>query len=189
MKILMIGNSFTFFHKMPKIVANICGAEVESNVKGGAYLAEQLNPETQLGAKFKELIETKKWDYVVIQEQSNAPALKKDRFQESADKLCKIIRENGAKPVFYATWAYKKDTEMLDSTGLDYDTMFKMMYDSYHEAASRNNALIADVGKAFYELSEFLNLYEPDAFHPSEAGSSIAAAIISKTILQEEAKK
>ncbi len=189
MKILMLGNSFTFFHKMPMILANLCNAEVTSNLRGGARLSEQLNPETELGAKFANLIETEKWDYVVLQEQSNAPALKKESFQSSADKLCEIIKSHGAKPVFYATWAYKKDTEMLASTGLDYETMFKLMYESYHEAADRNGAIIADVGKAFFELSEILNLYEPDAYHPSETGSAIAAAVLSKTILEAEQKK
>ena len=33
------------------------------------------------------------------------------------------------------------------------------MYKDYHEAADRNNALVADVGQRFYELSETMDLY------------------------------
>ncbi len=34
---------------------------------------------------------------------------------------------------------------------MDYDEMYQKMYDAYHEAADQNDALIADVGKCFYE--------------------------------------
>ena len=38
------------------------------------------------------------------------------------------------------------------------------MYKDYHEAADRNNALVADVGQRFYELSETMDLYAEYGF-------------------------
>ena len=45
MRILMLGNSFTFFHDMPKMLAAILPAQVVANVRGGAFLADQLRPQ------------------------------------------------------------------------------------------------------------------------------------------------
>ena len=72
MRILMLGNSFTYFNDMPKLLAAITGEEVVSHTRGGAFLSEQLNAETEMGAKTLKALSEEKWDYVVMQEQSMA---------------------------------------------------------------------------------------------------------------------
>ena len=49
MRILMLGNSFTFVNNMPSTLAELTGAEVVQHTRGGARLAEQLNPKTKMG--------------------------------------------------------------------------------------------------------------------------------------------
>ena len=44
MRILMLGNSFTYYNDMPAMLAEITGAEVVQNTRGGARLKEQLSP-------------------------------------------------------------------------------------------------------------------------------------------------
>ena len=56
MRILMLGNSYIFTNDLPSMLAEITGAEVVQNTRGGARLREQLNPETRLGAKALELL-------------------------------------------------------------------------------------------------------------------------------------
>ena len=51
MRILMLGNSFTFTNNMPKMLAELTGAEVVHHTRGGARLSEQLNPNTRLGGR------------------------------------------------------------------------------------------------------------------------------------------
>ena len=63
---------------------------------------------------------------------------------------------------------------------------FCEMYEAYHEAADQNHALIADVGKCFYELADTKELYAEDGCHPSEEGSRIAAEIIADVILKDQ---
>ena len=65
---------------------------------------------------------------------------------------------------------------------LSYDEMAAQMYEAYHEAAARNNALVADVGQRFYELSETQELYAEDGCHPNEAGSRLAAEVITDVL-------
>lgn len=183
MKVLMLGNSFTYFHDMPKMVAALLGEEVDSITRGGAYLYQMLDPTDELHTQVMDAIHRQQWDYIVLQEQSNTPVLKPELFHPSVKKLCEIIRENGAKPVLYASWAYREGSEKLASTGLSYAEMDKAMYESYHKAAEENGALVADVGKAFTELRHWIDPYEKtDDYHPSEAGSVLAAHVIAKVL-------
>ncbi len=185
-RILFLGNSFTYFHDLYLKVAELTGGETKQNVKGGAFLSEQLDVNTDLGKRAAALFKEQKWDYVVLQEQSSGPMLQKERFQSAADELCRIIRENGATPVFYCTWPYRDGSDKLKQTGKTYGEMFVALTESYHEAAERNNALAADVGTAFYNSkTDFL---EPDAFHPNTQGTALAAEVISEVILKDFGK-
>lgn len=184
MRILMLGNSFTFVNEMPQTLAKLTGAEVIHHTRGGARLAEHLNRKTKMGAKTLAAFETEKWDYVVLQEMSNAPVVSRDKFLKSAAQLCEKVRSNGAVPVFYATWAYKKDSDKMNNFHFTYEEMHQLIFQAYHEAAQQNNALIADVGKAFYDRAKTELLYAEDGCHPNEAGSLLAATIIADVILQ-----
>ena len=44
MRILMLGNSYIFTNDLPSMLAEITGAEVIQNTRGGARLREQLYP-------------------------------------------------------------------------------------------------------------------------------------------------
>ena len=44
MRILMLGNSFTYYNDMPRLLSAMTGWEVVSHTRGGARLAEHLNP-------------------------------------------------------------------------------------------------------------------------------------------------
>ena len=108
MRILMLGNSFTTANHMPDMLAELTGGEIVQHTRGGARLADQLNPKTKMGKRTQEALQNEKWDFVILQEMSNGPITSKASFLENAEKLCEKIRENGAKPVFYATWAYQR---------------------------------------------------------------------------------
>lgn len=188
MRILMIGNSFTYYNDMPRILSAMLGEEVVSFTRGGAYLSAHLDAEDEMYQPTHKALSDEKWDYVILQEQSNAPMTKREAFQESAKGLCELIHQNGAKPLLYATWAYKDGTEKLASMGVGYDEMLQGLYDSYHAAAESNHALIADVGLAFRDVRDIVELYCEDAFHPSPAGSVLAAATIA-AVIRKDANK
>jgi len=183
MKVLMLGNSFTHVHNVDALMAGLTGWQVERVTRGGAFLHQMLDPNDELCAQVNEALNSQKWDYVVLQEQSNTPVLRAHLFHPSVQKLCEKIRENGAKPVLYATWAYREGSEKLATTGLSYDEMDQGLYDSYHKAAEDNNALVADVGKAYTAMRHLIDPYDKeDDYHPSEAGALLAAHVIAKTI-------
>ena len=189
MRILMLGNSFTFYNDMPSMLAEITGAEVVHHTRGGARLAEQLNPDTQMGAKTQEALTGESWDYVVLQEMSNGPITYRESFMNSVAELCKKAKAAGATPILYATWTYQKNCSKLEEMGLEYDVMAAQLSEAYHEAADRNEALIAEVGQRFYEQAEKIDLYAEDGQHPSEVGSRLAAETIAAVIATDQEKK
>ena len=65
MRILMLGNSFTFTNNMPQMLADLTGAEVVHHTRGGARLSEQLNSNTRLGNQTQAALQNEQWDYVV----------------------------------------------------------------------------------------------------------------------------
>ena len=184
MRILMLGNSFTYYNDMPKILSAMLDAEVVSITRGGAYLAAHLDPEDELYQQTHKVLE-EKWDYVVLQDQSIGPVAKRESFQQCAGELCRLIHQIGAKPVLYATWAYREGSEKLGNTGLSHQQMLQGLYESYHAAAETSGALTADVGIAFDKVRSVVELYMEDDFHPSAAGSVLAAATIAETIRKD----
>ena len=189
MRILMLGNSFTAANNLPQRLARLTEAEGMAHTRGGARLSEQLNPSTKLGSQTQAALQTEKWDYVVLQEMSHGPITAPGSFFASVERLCRQIRENGAIPVLYATWAYQKGGGKLTAKGWDYDEMAHKLHDAYHKAAQKNHALVADVGQLFYELSAAQDLYAGDGVHPSELGSHIAAETIAAVIHAHKEKQ
>ena len=187
MRILMLGNSFTFTNDMPQMLADLTGAEVTHHARGGARLSEQLNPCTRLGSQTQAALQKEKWDYVVLQEMSHGPLTSPRSFFNSVRLLCQQIRQNGGVPLLYATWAYQKGGDTLTAKGWDYDEMARKLSQAYHRAARENGALLADVGHRFYLLSETQSLYAADGVHPNETGSRIAAETIAAVIRRHEA--
>ena len=183
MKVLMLGNSFTHVHNVDQLMAGLTGWQVKRITRGGAFLYQMIDPEDELSAKVQEAFAREKWDYVVLQEQSNTPELRAHLFHPSVEKLCALIRENGAKPVLYATWAYREGSEKLASTGLSYEEMDRGLCESYHKAGNDNSALVADVGKAYTAMRHLIDPYDKeDDYHPSEVGALLAAHVIAKVI-------
>lgn len=183
MRILMLGNSFTAYNNMPQMVAKLTGAEVRSHTRGGARLAEQFNPQTQMGARTMDALTNEKWDYVVIQAMSKGPIVGNKAYMRNVGRLCQLAREAGARPVIYATWAYQEGSEILAKMKMSYDEMYQALHDAYLVAAEVNDALMADVGTAFAQKHKEIELYDPDGRHPSAEGSWLAARVIADTIL------
>lgn len=181
MRILMLGNSFTFTNDMPQMLADLTGAEVVHHTRGGARLSEQLNPNTKLGKQTQAALAEERWDYVVLQEMSHGPITAPKSFFSSVEQLCGQIWANGAAPVLFATWAYQKGGAKLAAKSWDHDEMAHDLSAAYQKSAQENHALLADVGQRFYALAGTRDLY-----HPSALGSRIAAETIAAVIRQHK---
>ncbi len=152
------------------------------HARGGARLAEHLNPATKLGAKTQAALANESWDYVVLQEMSNGPVKFRERFLQATAALCELIRTSGASPILYATWAYAPSSSKLSKLELSYEQMHEGMRDAFAEASECNHLPTAWVCDAFFTHAERETLYAADGVHPSTAGAKVAARVISETI-------
>ena len=186
MRILMLGNSFTFTNDLPQILAELTEAEVVHHTRGGAWLSEQLNPATRLGGRTQAALTEERWDYVVLQEMSHGPVTAPKSFFSSVEWLCGQIRTKETFPILFATWTYQKGGAKLAAKSWDYNEMAHDLSAAYQKAAQKNHALLADVGQRFYALAGTRDLYAADGVHPSALGSRITAETIVAVIRQHK---
>lgn len=192
-RILWIGNSFTFYNDLPRMVEDIGklnGVPISTSriLKGGESLAGHLtNPELH------RQIETGCWDYVVIQEFSSTPAYSTkyvaDNILPYAAQIDSLVKEYSlsAETVYYMTWGHKNGNTRQTSYPLDdtYETMQERILTTYTDMAYENGGMLAPVGVAWRNIRRQypeIELYIEDNFHPSLAGSVLAANTIYATL-------
>ena len=189
MKVLFIGNSYTFGNNMPDIFVNICkstNTPIECNAitRSGAALDGFSNPLTNSGKKVLAELE-KKYDYVFIQEQSNRGVVNKNKFFDSVSKLTKSIKEYNSIPILYETWAKLDGHSDLIKYHLTTTEMFIKLIENFNEASNLFDIKLSEVGKVFYYIYQNkidLKVYGDDLSHPSKLGSFIIALVHYYTI-------
>src|SRR5258708_14326949 len=75
LRILFVGNSYTYVNDLPGVFAQLAGAgghavEVETDAQGGWSLSDHVNSSATLNQ-----IILSKWNFVVLQEQSEIPSM------------------------------------------------------------------------------------------------------------------
>lgn len=188
MNILFIGNSFTYFNELPEILNSLSEAagtdlHAERLTYGGYYLKWYTDPENPHGNEAVPLLKSRHFDYVVLQEQSKAPASDPETFAEGVAALMPYITESGAKPVFYKTWAYARESAKLADSGMGYEEMLFKLTAAYNAQAEKYGARSVPVGEKFFRVMEdhpMISLIKEDAFHPNLCGSYLAACLFYK---------
>lgn len=182
MRILMLGNSLTSANDLPGLVGQACGCEVVAHTRGGAHLAEQLNPKTRLGARTCAALDAGGWSHVVLQETSTGPIRSRAAYLTSVTRLAEAARACGAEPVLYATWPLAEGSRRLAALGLARAEMADALADAFREAALRTQASVAEVGEAFMRHPHPEVLYARDGVHPSREGSLLAASVLAAAL-------
>lgn len=193
-RILWIGNSFTFYNDVPQMVENM---GTKNNIpisttrvlKGGEKFSGHLqNP--QLHA----LLEKGSWDYVVLQEFSSTPAYSTKYVAENIlpyaaeiDSLAKRYSPD-VNTVYYMTWGHKNGNTRQTPYPLDdtYEKMQERILTTYTDMAYENGGVLAPVGVAWRNIRRNypdIELYIEDNFHPSLAGSYLAANTLFATMV------
>lgn len=200
-KILFLGNSYTYYNGTPSLVSAMAlrsgkNVVVTQITKGGNLLEEYAN-----STMVKETIETGKFDYVVLQEQSTAPLFQPEtRTYPAIRKLNQLIHESGGKTVLFMTWAREYadslSTKMLPGKFYydvfpSYNAAQDSLANSYLKIGQEIGAKVAPVGlvwKEIFNRHPDLVLWRKDHNHPTETGSVIAAYALYATIFNEPVK-
>lgn len=188
--VLFIGNSYTFYNDMPVLVKEIAHSfnrnlHVDTVVNGGKNIKFHANQ-----PKTFEKIESRKWDYVVIQghsdEFSQPDSVIRKNTLPYLEKLQKSILANYpcTKIVLYMTWGYKNGNGRWDKIST-YETMQAMIEKQYLRTADFLSTSVSPVGIVWQNIRtnrKTINLYDPDLHHPSLSGSYLSACTFYTTI-------
>lgn len=189
MKILMLGNSYTYFFDMPKILQGLfdengVNAQVDSITAGGRALWQNLDENDALHAEVVEKCKQNAYDALILQEQSSNAM---EYYREFLHGVCGCVNlVKPARTVLYATWGRKEGCDLLDEFGWTNQTMTEGLAAAYDAAARKVGGQSAHVGKCFFEIRKeypAIELYDPDLSHPSYAGSCVAALTIYKKLV------
>ena len=172
--ILFTGNSFTFYnnaiytHMRKLLMAEDPGSRqrifLKSMTMSGAVLGDHRGG-------LEQMLNSREWDVVVLQGHSREaidPDLVPD-FRASLDEFSASIRQNGAEPVLFMTWAYADRPELIVE-----------LEPAFVKLGMDLNIRIVPVGSAFAEAIRQIPgvvLHDEDKIHPSLAGTYLAAAV------------
>jgi hypothetical protein len=177
LKILFIGNSYTFSNNLPETFEKLMDAGgyeviVEQSTNGGWSLSNH----AESSQTIREINKTN-WDYVILQEQSVVTNPDIGMYPAIRD-LNDRINNTGAKTILFMTWGRK---DGLSPAGYpDYASMQAQIMVNYQTIANELNLTIAPVGLIWQETlkeNPNLQLWDTDGSHPSKIGTYLAANV------------
>jgi hypothetical protein len=192
-RVLFIGNSYTGVNKLPDVFLEVVKGSsrpapfVKSSTPGGRTLKQHLG----IAGSMK-LVDEGDWDVVVLQGQSQEPAIAeadeavRKEFLESAAELCRRVRAKSpkAKIYFYETWArhadYWKATKKGPDVGANPKEMQTRLRKWYGIVAKDNGATFVPCGDAWelnYASAAPVRLHTADHSHPEFVGTYLNALI------------
>ena len=175
-RILFIGNSLTYVNELPDIVCRLAAGRHKAtceSVTGSGYALE----DHWADRRAVERLERERWSLVVLQQGPSALEESRVNLREWTAKFAPLIKAAGARPALYAVWPTKARS---------FD--FPRVSDSYHLAANDVHGLFFPAGDAWlaaWRRDPSLPLYGDDSFHPSVAGSYLAALVIYRVLWGE----
>lgn len=188
-RVLFIGNSLTYVNDLPGTFASLARSGNHHVVTGMVAEGGWTFSDHAKSARTLEAIQTGHWNYVVLQEQSEIPALEQPRMTgmyPSARLLVEKVRKAGEKPLFFLTWAHHDGAPELGLPG--FDAMQVQLEAGYLQIARELDAPIAPAGDGWLEARKLhpqLDLWQSDGTHPSEQGTYLAACVFYAVIFRQ----
>jgi len=186
LRVLFVGNSYTFVNDLPGVVQHLASAagerlrlEAVLECPGGATLKQHWDSGRDVA-----LLRESHFDWMVLQDQSEEPSF--DRAQLETDlypyvaKLVAAGRETGTRAMLFLTWA-RRDGDTANVHGDTYVAMQGRIVAGYETVAARLQVPVAPVGLAWQRAlasSPGSSLWASDGSHPSLAGTYLAACVI-----------
>ena len=178
-KILFVGNSYT--GQVSATVSRMFSASphrmtrLKFHAPGGKTLAFHQAAPTTL-----KIIKADDWDVIILQDQSQTPALFPDKFIEASAMLHTIITNSGARTAYYQTWGRRDGDPRSGGRFPTFESMQTALTASYRKAADRDRAILVPVGEAWQRVRTERpalgrELYKKDGSHPSAKGAFLAA--------------
>ncbi|MCF7849239.1 MAG: hypothetical protein K9M45_10330 [Kiritimatiellales bacterium] len=196
LRILFIGNSYTYVQNMPEILRQMADdkgheLEIEQETPGGKNFEFHWN-----AGRAAEKMRTGNFDVVVFQNQSFEPVGDPDNMMEYGKLLAAEADKAGARKLFYLTMAYKDKVKWMNGDSDEakrgvalLPEMLGRLTASYSKLARSTKSEVAPVGIAWkqaYDAVPGIELHRSDNSHPSETGAYLTALVFYATIYGEK---
>ena len=192
MHVLFVGNSYTRFHDLPRMVWRVA----ESTLGGPeVQVASVTHPGWDLSRHWFERHASARitgggFTHVVLQGHSLTALRSRDEFAGYARLFADEITQAHGRAVLYETWARRRGSIVYrDRLATDPRDMQERITRVYDDVAQAVGADVAPVGRAFLiasELAPRVALLGADGAHPSVAGSYVAACTLLASITRED---
>lgn len=105
-RILMIGDSYTFKNNMPSIFQNILGNKYQVD----SHVIPKLNLTVAYAdKKVRDMITQGQYNFVILQEHSARILMATKSYKIAVQSFVTLIKSVGAQPVLFEPWAYRAD--------------------------------------------------------------------------------
>jgi len=187
-RVLFVGNSFTFYNNMPEMLKVLAAShaggprfETQMVVAPGATLRQLWDR-----GEARSEIKSSRWDFVVLQEQTSLGSVflvngipritSVDGFHQAVRLFAPEIKRSGAKTILLLTPSHRDAPE--EQVALNY---------AYFEIAREVDASVAPVGIAWQKarVGSQGELWWWDGIHPSNRGSYLSACVLYASLTGE----
>ena len=193
--VLFVGNSYVYVNDLQAMfsaIAKSFGTPVEVDMAApGGYSWQQHAQDKGTLAK----ISSKKWSFVVLQEQSQRPDWPSYSLEKFvipyALQLHDIIHKDHAKTVFFETWGHKNGDRFNCANFPEtctYQGMQNRLTETYTKLARQTKGVLVPVGTAWSKVRAAhpdIELYASDGIHPSRQGTYLAACVFYSALFKK----
>lgn len=177
LRILFVGNSYVYYNNLAQLITVLSDSMdtkliCTKSTLGGGTLSDHWN--SRKGLRTRELLDTKHYDIVVLQDNSLWPIEHADSLLYYGSLFCEAIKKKGEKVFLYNTWSRKKTPETQEQINT-----------TYLQLAQHCNATLVPVGNCWAKmrkLNKDAELYFTDEHHPSYLGTFLTALCFIKKI-------
>jgi hypothetical protein len=170
LRVLFLGNSLTFANDLPALLRRlgaVDGITIETRDESRPNYALEDHWNRQAS---RDALADGRWDVVVMQQGPSSLATSRAQLVQWARTWADAIRAAGGRPALYMVWPDTTRFAFFDDVAL-----------SYRTAAESSGSALYPAGEAWqaaWARDPRLPLYGSDGFHPSVAGTYLAALVI-----------
>ena len=176
-RILFVGNSLTYVNNLPELIKEIASQDGTA-LSYTSFLYPDYSLEDHWNeGKVKTEIEKGGYDFVVAQQGPSALPESQVLLLDYTKRFAELCNKNKTKLALYMVWPSKARSFDLDNVII-----------SYTNAAEKTASLLCPAGlgwKYAWQTDSSLPLYSADNFHPSLAGSVLAALTVYGVLMRK----
>ncbi len=177
LRVLFVGNSLTYWNDLPAMVGRIAKENKRRfKSKTIAFPDFALFDHAEKGDAAKEIAKGN-WSLVVMQQGPSGAPENREILIDHTKRFAVDIRKAGGRPALYQVWPSASRAGDMDR-----------VCESYRLAAEAVDGLLLPVGEAWKDVlgsDPKVALYSEDGFHPTVAGSLLAALVIYERVFGE----